>query len=398
MHIIKCQTKLLLAAALAAALSLSAACSAQRLAIRNVRILPVRGEVIESGVIVIENGRIRAIGATVAIPAGVPILEGGGATVMPGLVDANAHFGLRDTANEQASEVTPQFDILAQAAPRSGDYQRALSYGITSALLGPASANVVGGECAVVKTAGRTLKGMLVRTGAGVRAALGQDTYRGNRGFFRSSADSLADIYIRRPNSRMAAVWELRNALDRSAGSRDLTAVRQGKTPLRIHARIENDIRAALTISEEFHVPRVVLEEGCEAYKVAGLLAARHVPVVLGPLYDPQSTAPEGAGPLLSTPGLLAEKGVPVAFGSNSDDPAPLLHWAALAAKYGMKPEAALRAVTLEAAEICGVADRVGSLEVGKDADILLLSGDPLELTTRIEKVLVNGQVVYRAE
>src|SRR6478672_1912973 len=106
------------------ALSFPTAGWGQRLAIRNVRIIPVHGSVIDNGAILIENGKIRAIGPNIATPAGVAVLEGGGATVMPGIVDANAHFGLRDTANEQASEVTPQFDIKAQIAPRSGDFQR----------------------------------------------------------------------------------------------------------------------------------------------------------------------------------------------------------------------------------------------------------------------------------
>ena len=370
---------------------------AQRLAIRNVRIIPVRGEVVANGAVLIENGKIRAVGANIAIPSGTPTIDGGGGTIMPGIVDANARFGLRDTANEQASEVTPGTDILLQAAPHSPDFQRALSYGITSACLSPGSANVVGGECVVVKTAGKTLRKMLVRSKVGVRAALGLDTSAGNGGFFRAGSDSLANIYLRRPNSRMAAVWELRNALDKATQGSPLALVRQGRMPLRISARIENDIRAALAIADEFQVPRLTLDEGCESYKVADLLAARHASIVLGPFYDPQAGAPEGAGPALNTPGILADSGVKVAFGSNGDDPAPLLHWAALAVKYGLKPQNALRALTIDAAEICGVSDRVGTLEVGKDADLLLLSSDPLELTTHIEKVLLNGQVVYNA-
>jgi hypothetical protein len=294
-------------------------------------------------------------------------------------------------------EPRSRVDILSQAAPRSGDFQRALSYGITSACLTPGSANVVGGRCAVMKTAGKSLQRMVLRDDVGVRAALGYDTASGNGGFFRASPDSLANIYLRRPNSRMAAVWELRNALDKAAKSPVLAAVRQGKTPLRISARIENDIRAALTITDEFRIPHVTIDEGTEAYKVADLLAARNVSVVFGPIADPQSNGPEGAGPILNAPGLLAARGVTIAFGSNADDPAPLLHWAALAVKYGLNAESALRALTQDAAEICSVGDRIGTIEVGKDADLLVLSGDPLELTTHIEKVLVNGQVVYSA-
>src|SRR5579872_1521943 len=310
------------------ALAMPAAANAQRLAIRNVRILPIKGDPIDSGTILIENGKIRALGANVPIPPGTTVLDGTGATAMPGIVDANAHFGLRDEGNEQASEVTPAAGALALAVPRSADFQHAVAMGITTALLSPGSANVVGGACAVVKTAGGTLRRILVRDHAGLAAALGQDTSRGNGGFLRAGPDSLTSIYLRRPNSRMAAVWELRNALDRAARSKELAAVRQGSTPLRISARIENDIRAALAIVDEFQVPHVTLVDGCEAAKVADQLAQRHVSVVLGPLLDPQTDAPESAGPLLNTAGLLADRGITVAFGSNSGSPAPLLHWA----------------------------------------------------------------------
>jgi len=370
---------------------------AQKLVIRHARILPIRGEIIPDGTIVIESGKIRALGANVQVPSGATVLDVVGATVMPGLVDANAHFGLRDT-NEQASEVTPQIRILAQIAPRSPDFTHALAYGVTTACLTPEAANIVGGQCAVVKTSGHTLDQMLLREAAGVRAALGYDTVGGNGGFFRTGGNNLTSIYLRRPNSRMAAVWELRKALDEATKYPALISVRSGKLPLRISAHVENDIRAALTITDEFKIPRLVLDGSVEAYKVADLLAERKVSVVLGPFYDPQIGGPESSEPMLNTPGLLAQKGVVVAFGSNDNDPGPLLHWAALAVKYGLSPEDALRAITLNAAEICGVADRVGSLEVGKDADLLILNGDPLELTTQLEKVLVNGQVVYRAE
>jgi imidazolonepropionase-like amidohydrolase len=378
-------------------LTLTMSANAQRLAIRHARILPIQGAVIADGTILIENGKIRALGANVAVPPNTPTLDVQGATVMPGLVDANAHFGLRDT-NEQAAEVTPQIRITGQIAPRSPDFQHALAYGVTSACLTPESANVVGGECAVVKTSGRTLEQMLLRENVGVRAALGNDTAAGNGAFFRAGAGSLNSIFLRRPNSRMASVWELRKSLDEASKYPALAAVRNGKQPLRVIAHAENDIRAAVTIADEFKLPRLVLDEGCEAYKVADLLAGHRVAVVLGPFADPQANGPDSASPVLNTPGILAEKGIPIAFGSNSGDPGPLLQWAALAVKYGLEPDVALRAITLNAAELCGVADRVGSLEVGKDADLLILRGDPLELTTQLEKVIVNGQVVYRAE
>jgi imidazolonepropionase-like amidohydrolase len=378
-------------------LGLHGSARAQRIAIRNARIVPIQGAVIENGTLLIENGKIKALGANVSIPAGTTIIDGSGKTVIPGLVDANAHYGLRETGNEQSTEVTPQMHIMGLVNPRSSDFKRALQSGVTSACLTPGSLNVVGGLCAVVKTSGGELDRILVRDSVAERGALGQDTFEGNSGFLNAGSD-LATLYLRRPNSRMGAVWEMRHALDQPKKYPALALVRSGSLTLRVHARIENDIRAALTIAQEFKISHLVIDDCAEGFRVADLLAERHVSVVLGPFTDPQGLGPERAETSLSTAGMLSGKGVSVAFGSNDGDPTQLLAWAAMAVRNGMSPEAALKAVTLNAAEIAGVADRVGSLAPGKDADILILSGDPLELTTHIECVLVNGQVVYRAE
>ena len=366
-------------------------------AIQNARIVPVQGAPIENGTILIENGKIKALGKSVSIPAGTPLVDGTGKVIMPGLVDANAHYGLRETSNEQTAEVTPQIRVLAMLNPRSSDFKHALQSGVTSACLTPGSLNVVGGLCAVVKTSGGGIDRMLVRDSVGERAALGTDTFEGNSGFLNAGGD-LSTLYLRRPNSRMGAVWELRHAFDQPKKYPALALVRSGSLTLRIQARVENDIRAALTIAQEFRIAHLVIDDCTEGFRVADLLAERHIAVVLGPFVDPQGFGPERAETSLSTAALLSGKGVLVAFGSNDGDVTQLLAWAAMAVRNGMLPEAALRAVTLSAAEAAGVADRVGSLAPGKDADLLILSGDPLDLTTHIERVFVNGQVVYRAE
>lgn len=368
-----------------------------RIAIRNARIVPVQGEVIENGTILIEEGKIKAIGKNVAIPSGATVIDGTGKVVIPGLVDANAHFGLRETSNERAAEVTPQIHVLQLVNPHSPDFKRALQSGITSICLTPGSLNVVGGLCAVVKPTGEEIDRMLVRDSVAERAALGSDTFENNDAFLNAPAN-LATIYLRRPNTRMGAVWELRHALDQPEKYPAMALVRSGSLPLRVHARVENDIRAALTIAQEFKLSHIVLDDCSEGFRVADLLAERHVSVVLGPFFDPQAFAPERAETSLSTAAMLSSKGVPVAFGSNDGDETQLLAWAAMAVRDGMTPEAALKAITLNAAEVAGVADRVGSLAPGKDADLLILNGDPLELTSHIERVFINGQVVYGGE
>ena len=389
---------------------------ADALAIHNAKIYTVSGGVMEGGTVLIENDKIKAVGQNVAVPSGATVMDATGKVVMPGIVDANARFGVRGMSNEQASEITPQVQATRFIDPRSPDFKRVVQAGVTSACITPGTANVVGGLCAVVKTSGGNLKDITLKDAVAIRAALGTDAYSGNSSFRTFGGEGLTNIYARRPNSRMATVWELRKALFQAQqmvngqwlmvngqkpsaiNHQPLTIVLKGDLPLRIHARIENDIRVALTIAEEFKLPRVILDEADEAYKVADEIAARKIPVVLGPFNDPQYSSPEGSELCLNTAGILADKGVKIAFGSNGGDATQLLTWAAFAVRNGLKPEIALRGLTLNAAEIIGVADRVGSVEVGKDADLLILNGEPLDVTTRVEKVIVNGKVVHDAK
>jgi imidazolonepropionase-like amidohydrolase len=379
---------------------------AEVLAIRGARIYRVNGGgpegTLPRGTVLVENGKIRAVGESIAIPPEARVIEASGRVVMPGIVDANARFGLRGASNEQASEITPQVRAACLLNPRSPEFRRALQAGVTSACVTPGSANSVGGLCAVVKTGGGNLRDALVRDATALRAALGNDVSAGNSSFRTFGfGEGLANMYARRPNSRMGAVWELRKALfdAQQRGSQGkaspLLQVLNGDLPLRIHARIENDIRAALTIAAEFKLPRVILDECSEGYLVADEIAARRFPVVLGPFLDPQGPTPEGEEICLNTAGILADRGIKIAFGSNGRDPGQLRAWATLAARSGLKPETALRALTLDAAAIAGVADRVGSIEPRKDADLLILSGEPLALTSRVQMVIVNGRVVW---
>ena len=365
---------------------------AEDLLLKNARIYTVSGALISRGDILIRSGKIVQIG-TVNNPSDARVIDLNGKTVMPGIVDANARYGARD--NEQSSEVTPRVSALHLLDSGSPAAKRALMSGVTTACITPGSSNVIGGVCAAIRISSPAGAESVLRNSVAVRAALGSDVFSNNGGFRGSGGEGLASIYNRRPNSRMAAVWELRKALFEAQRHPALVAVLEGRIPLRVHARTENDIRALFTIMDEFKLKRAILDDAVEAYKVADQLAARKIPVVLGPLVDPQTSAPEGADALLNTAGLLAEKGVKVALGSNGGAAERLREWAALAARHGMPPALALRAITLTAAEIVGISSRVGSIEAGKDADLIVLSGDPLQLTSRVEMVISRGQVVH---
>ncbi len=374
------------------AVTIPAASTSDTWVLRNARIYTVRTGIIERGDILIRGGRIISVGSVVSMGSNVKELDLTGKSVMPGIVDANARFGM-SRENEEASEATPGTRAATLADQNSPEMKRALQAGVTTACLTPGSANVIGGICGVVKTGGRIRAAM--RGSEAVRASLGQDVFASNNSFRGLGGEGLANITNRRPNSRMATVWELRKALFEAERHPALADVLAGRAPLRIHARTENDIRVVFTLMDEFKLKRVILDDAVEAYKVADQIAARRIPVVLGPFADPQGSTPEGTDALLNTAGLLASKGIRVAFGSNGGDPGQLRAWAALAVRNGLSPELALRAITLSASEVAGVADSVGSIEPGKDADLLILSGDPLQITSRVEKVIIRGQVVH---
>jgi imidazolonepropionase-like amidohydrolase len=377
-----------------AAMVCPAMSGAQSVCITNARIYTVSGSVIERGTIVVESGRIKAVGKDFAIPSDARVIDARGKCVMPGIVDANARFGISGDDNEQGSESTPDVRASNLYDPFSAETKRALQGGVTSACLTPGTSNSIGGLCSVVKTYG----GTTVRDAIAERAALGNDVSARNTGFRGASGESLASIYTRRPNSRMGAVWELRYSLFEARRSPSMSRVVKGSLPLRIHARAENDIRVALTIADEFKLRRVILDDCVEAYKIPELIASHKMPVVLGPFYDAQGDLPEATEGCLNTAGILSNAGVKVALGSNGGDPAGLLTWAALAARGGMSAEAALRLLSLNAAEIVGVGDRIGSIQAGKDADLLILSGEPLDITSRVETVIVNGSVVHESK
>ena len=365
----------------------------QTLLLKNATIYTVRGPILQRGDILIRDGRIVTVGRVASIPAGAAVLDLSGKSVMPGIVDANGRFAMsRD--NEQSAEVTPSARALNLLEPAGPELKRALAQGVTSVSLTPGPTNVIGGICAAVRTHGPTRSEMLIRDATGLRAALGQDVFASNGGFRGAGGEGLASIFNRRPNSRMAAVWELRKALFEADRHPALAKAVSGEMPLRIHARTENDIRVVFTLMDEFNLRRVILDDAVEAYKVADQIAARRIPVVLGPFSDPQYTTPESTDALLNSAGLLSSKEVRIAFGSNGGDPGLLRAWAAMAVRNGLPHDRALRAITLTAAEVAGVANRIGSIEAGKDADLLVLSGDPLQITSRIEKVVVRGQVI----
>ncbi|MGB2863053.1 MAG: amidohydrolase family protein [Sedimentisphaerales bacterium] len=378
-------------------------------AIKAGRILTISGEPITDGVILIEDGKIVDIGTGIEIPEDAAVIDVGKSVVMPGLVDASAVQPIRGDLNEQSSEITPTLRMSDALDPQSKALKRVVQTGVTTLFVSPGWQNVIGGLGVVVKPAGKIPQQMIVKDEAALRIVMDLDSTQGNRIPRREPA---TNFYYRRPGTRMAIIWMLRKSFFDARQQADsgqtedpnlaiLSAALKDEIPIHVNARRAIVIRAALKVADEYGL-KLILQECTEGYKVAGQLAERKIPVVLGPFYyypGNMGQYREGRKVNWNNAGILAEAGVKVALSSGGQTGSiDILTAATFAVRHGMDRDEALKAITITPAEILGVADRVGSLEKGKDADIVVLSGDPLNVTTRVEKVILNGKTVFTAD
>jgi imidazolonepropionase-like amidohydrolase len=372
-------------------------------AIINARIITVAGAVIESGTVLVdESGKIAAVGAGLAVPAGAAVLDAGGRTLTPGLVDAYTHLGLvnqgqgwaGDDADEATEPNTAQVRTLDGLYPFDEALAEARSGGVTTAQVMPRSSNILGGEGMAIKLRENTVADRLVLARpTGIAGGLGEvpkAVHGGNK---------------KMPATRMGIAAVLREALVKAQEykpekGRDLKLeamqpVVRGELPLWLVAHRADDIVTALRVAAEFGI-KLVLAGATEAHLVADLIAEAGVPVAAGPSLAARGRQ-EAKDVGFHMPLALIRAGVKTAIVSGHPElPAQYLNLAAgLAVREGISEADAYRAVTLTAAEIIGVADRVGSIEPGKDADLVLWDGDPLEAMTKVAWTMVEGKVVH---
>lgn len=373
------------------------------------QVLTVSGETISDAIVIIEQGKIKAFGRDVTVPEGTTVIDASKQVVMPGLVNAGPVNVTRagDDRNEQSSEITPTFRAAAAIDPASPALKQLAQTGITTLHIAPGDRNLIAGLSAVIKPAGKTVAEMMLKDEAALWISLGSSSTSGNR-TPRSSRPT--SMYIRRPTTRMAVAWMIRksffDAQQYAANppvtpDPDLDVLVSGlehELPILMRAARSTDIRMALNLAQELDLS-VTLFRGNEGHKMAEELGERKIPVILEPFFNfgGRRYGIEGQDIRWSNAAILSQAGVPVALAPNYRERqgTDMLTVALFAARHGMPRDLALRAITLTPAEILGVADRVGSIEVGKDADLLVLSGDPLASTTRIERVMINGKTVY---
>lgn len=371
---------------------------------RNAHIVPITAEPFD-GSLVVTDGRIAALGPDVAIPEGHEVHDAEGGWLLPGLIDAHVHLGVHEEgegwAGEDFNETTDPVTAAARALdainPHEIGFDDALAHGVTTVNVNPGSANPIGGLTVALKTFGSVVDDMVLRSPSGLKAALGENPKRIYGEQKKTPNTRLGVALTLRKAFSEAREWAAKPADERGTDlvSEALAQVLNREIPWRQHCHRADDIATAIRIADEFGYD-LVLDHGTEAYKLADRIAARKIPVLCGPMIVSRSKV-EVRDRTPRAPGLLARAGVKVSI--ITDHPVVpidfLINQASLAVREGMQETEALKAVTINPAEVLGVADRVGSLEQGKDADLVLWSGDPLDTRNRALRTWVSGREVY---
>lgn len=380
--------------------------------IKNANIHSMANENFQNGMILVNNGKIIAIGDVVDAPGGVEIIDAKGKFVMPGMIDAHCHLGMWEDGmgfegadgNEAVDPVTPQLRAIDAINPRDICFKDAVEAGITTVATGPGSANVIGGQFAVIKTHGDRIDNMIINDCLAMKVAFGENPKRVYNSQKKSPITRMATAAILRENLIKAKMYiEKQNkALETPDKAPEfdmkmeaMAKVIRKEIPLKAHAHRADDILTALRIAKEFDV-EITLEHCTEGHLIIDYLKEGiQKGVIVGPTLSNRSKV-ELQNLTFETPGILSKAGIKVAI--MTDHPVIPLQYlpicAGIAAREGMDETEALKAITINAAEILGIADRLGSLEVGKDADIVIYSGHPFDLRSKVEFVMVNGTIV----
>ncbi|MFI5608478.1 amidohydrolase [Amycolatopsis sp. NPDC051903] len=376
-------------------------------------VVPVGAAPIEDGTVLIEDGKIVQVGAAadVDVPEDAELVDASGSWVLPGFIDAHAHLGVHEDGegwagndtNEMTDPVGARFRAVDGIDPYEPGFDDALSGGVTSVVIKPGSGNPIGGQTIGVKTWGRSVLDMTFAEQVSVKSALGENPKRVYGDKKQTPSTRLGVAAILREAFTKARNYQAKRTHAESEGkphevdltNETLAKVLDGELYWDQHVHRADDIVTALRLADEFGY-KLVINHGTEGHLIADLLAERGVPVILGPLFTTKSKV-ELRHRTLRSAGILARAGVKIAI--TTDHPVVpinfLVYQAALAVKDGLDPETALRALTAHPAEMLGLSDRIGTLSPGLDADVVLWSGDPLDVMNRALRVFVRGREVY---
>lgn len=362
------------------------------------------------GDILIEDGKIKKLAKN--IEEDCEVVNAAGKFVFPGFVDAHSHLGLFEEGvgsvyqdgNEATDPVTSHVRAIDAFNPDDSAIERALSGGVTTVMILPGSANPIGGQGTILKLRSKIVDEMIIKEPAGLKMALGENPKRVYGGKNQTPSTRLGTAAIIRGyflkvqdyiKKKEVAAKEGKEFTERDIKLEIGEKVLKGEIPARIHCHRKDDILTAIRIAEEFRF-KLVLEHGTESYKIADYIKEKNIPVVVGPLFG-FNTKLELKDKTYEAIKILNEKGVLTSIMCDH----PVIHLehanvhAGVALRYGAKEEDLIKMLTINGAKILGIDDRVGSIEEGKDADIVIWSHHPFDLRARAEKVYIDGQCVY---
>ncbi len=383
--------------------------------IKNGRIYTMAGEIIEGGSILIKEGKIVEVGKDIIAPLDAKVIDAEGKIVTPGFVDAHCHIGLYEESigfegadgNEMVDPVTPQLRAIDAINPMDIAFEEAREGGVTTAITGPGSANVIGGTFVAIKTYGNRVDDMVIKNPVAMKIAFGENPKRVYHGQKKSPVTRMATASILRDT-----LFKARTYMEKKENAEDpskkpdydikmeaLIPVLKKEIPLKAHAHRADDIFTSIRIAKEFDVD-LTLDHCTEGHLIANELGEEGKAAIVGPTFGSRSKF-ELQNKSFDTPKVLVEAGVKIAITTD----APVLPLqslglcAGLAVNAGLSEMEAFKAITINAAEIVGLEDRIGSIEIGKDADIVIFDGHPLkDIDCKTYATIIDGKVLYRRD
>lgn len=379
--------------------------------IKNGKILTMAGKSYDNGCILIDGSKIAKIAEHIEETTDMEVIDAKGGWVMPGIIEAHCHVGITeekkgvegDDCNEMTNPITPFVRAIDGINTLDAAFDDAVRAGITSIMVGPGSANVVGGQFVFMKTKGRVIDELVLKHPAAMKVAFGENPKREYGGQQKMPCTRMAIAALLREEIFKAKQYLKKKESKAKDFEEDFRLepwipVLKKEIPLKAHVHRADDILTAIRIAKEFDLD-MTLDHCSEGYLIPEEVARSNYPAIVGPALTTRNKI-EVQNVSFKTPGIIAKEGTKIAI--TTDHPVTPIQYlpkcAGLAVRDGLSLAEGLKAITINPAEICGVADRVGSLEVGKDADIAIFDDNPMQTLTHTLYTLINGEVAYSHE